>query len=98
VQTSLTVQHGQTIVLGGLIRENKSKAASGVPWLVRLPVIGFIFGSTRDFFDKTELIIMLTPVVIVDLDDVDAVTEGFKSKVDSVIRDLMETYQKRSRP
>jgi general secretion pathway protein D len=98
VQTSLTVQHGQTIVLGGLIRENKSKAASGVPWLVRLPVIGFIFGSTRDFFDKTELIIMLTPIVIVDLDDVDAVTEGFKSKVDSVVRDLMETYQKRSRP
>jgi general secretion pathway protein D len=98
VQTSLTVQHGQTIVLGGLIRENKSKAASGVPWLVRLPVIGFIFGTTRDVFDKTELIIMLTPVVIVDLDDVDAVTEGFKSKVDSVIRDLMDTYQKRSRP
>ena len=98
VQTTLTVQHGQTIVLGGLIRENKSKAASGVPWLVRLPVIGFIFGTTRDVFDKTELIIMLTPVVIVDLDDVDAVTEGFKSKVDSVVRDLMDTYQKRSTP
>jgi general secretion pathway protein D len=98
VQTSLTVRHGQTIVLGGLIRENKSKGARGVPWLVRLPIIGFIFGSTRDAFDKTELIIMLTPVVIVDLDDVDAVTEGFKSKVDSVVRDLMDTYQKRSRP
>jgi general secretion pathway protein D len=89
VQTSLTVQHGQTIVLGGLIRENKSKSARGVPWLVRLPIIGFIFGSTRDAFDKTELIIMLTPIVIVDLDDVDAVTEGFKSKVDSVVRDLL---------
>jgi general secretion pathway protein D len=92
------VQHGQTIVLGGLIRENKSKNARGVPWLVRLPIIGFIFGSTRDFFDKTELIIMLTPVVIVDLDDVDAVTEGFKSKVKSVITELMETYEKRSKP
>jgi len=98
VQTSLTVQHGQTIVLGGLIRENKSKNARGVPWLVRLPIIGFIFGSTRDFFDKTELIIMLTPVVIVDLDDVDAVTEGFKSKVKNVITELMETYEKRSKP
>ncbi|MHC4676917.1 MAG: hypothetical protein ACYTBZ_30910 [Planctomycetota bacterium] len=41
---------------------------------------------------------MLTPVVIVDLDDVDEVTEGFKSKVDSVVRDLMDTYQKRSKP
>ena len=98
MQTTLTVQHGQTIVLGGLIRENRSDASSGIPWLARLPLIGFIFGATRDAFDKTELIILLTPIVIVDLDDVDAVTEGFKSKVDSVVRDLMDTYQKRSTP
>jgi len=96
VRTSLTVQHGQTIVLGGLIRENKNKASSGIPWLARLPIIGFIFGATRDAFDKTELIILLTPMVIVDLDDVDAVTDGFKSRVDSVVRDMVETYQKRS--
>jgi general secretion pathway protein D len=96
VQTSLTVQHGQTIVLGGLIRENKSKSSSGVPWLARLPIIGFIFGATRDVFDKTELIILLTPMVIVDLDDVDTVTDGFKSRVNSVVEEMMETYQKRT--
>ena len=93
VQTSLTVQHGQTIVLGGLIRENKSKTSSGVPWLARLPIIGFIFGQTQDAFDKTELIILLTPKVIVNLDDVDIVTDEFKSKVNSVVRDM---YEKRS--
>jgi general secretion pathway protein D len=98
VQTSLTVQHGQTIVLGGLIRENKSKSSSGIPWLARLPIIGPIFGGTRDAFDKTELIILLTPMVIVDLDDVDAVTDGFKSKVNSVVNDMMDTYQKRKKP
>jgi len=98
VQTSLTVQHGQTIVLGGLIRENKSKASSGIPWFARLPIIGFIFGQTQDAFDKTELIILLTPKVIVDLDDVDTVTDEFKLKVDSVVRNLMDTYQKRSVP
>jgi general secretion pathway protein D len=95
VQTSLTVQHGQTIVLGGLIRENKSKSSSGVPWLAKIPVIGFIFGATRDAFDKTELIILLTPKVIVGLDDVDAITDGFKSKVDSVVKEM---YEKRSIP
>ena len=98
VQTSLTVQHGQTIVLGGLIRENKSKASRGIPWLARLPIIGFIFGTTKDVFDKSELIIMLTPNVIIDLDGVDAVTMGFKYKVDSVVRDLMDSYNKRSTP
>jgi general secretion pathway protein D len=93
VQTSLTVQHGQTIVLGGLIRENKSKTSSGVPWFARLPIIGFIFGQTQDAFDKTELIILLTPKVIVNLEDVDIVTDEFKLKVDSVVRDM---YEKRS--
>jgi general secretion pathway protein D len=98
VQTSLTVQHGQTIVLGGLIRENRSDASSGIPWLARMPIFGFLFGSTRDAFDKTELIILLTPRVIADLDAVDSITEGFKSKVNSVVKDMMDTYQKRSKP
>jgi general secretion pathway protein D len=98
VQTSLTVQHGQTIVLGGLIRENRTDASSGVPWLARIPVIGFLFGSTRDSFSKTELIILLTPLVVADLDEVDEVTEGFKSKVKSVVDEMVETYQRRARP
>jgi general secretion pathway protein D len=93
VKTSLTVQNGQTIVLGGLIRQNKSKSSSGIPGLARIPLIGSIFGATRDAFDKTELIILLTPRVIVNLDDVDDVTDGFKSKVDSVVKDM---YTKRS--
>jgi len=93
VRTSLTVKHGQTIVMGGLIRENRSDSSSGIPWLAKLPLIGFIFGSTRDAFDKTELIILLTPIVIVDLDDVDEVTDEFKSRVDSVVKDM---YEKRS--
>jgi type II secretory pathway component GspD/PulD (secretin) len=61
-------------------------------------VIGFLFGSTRDAFTKTELIILLTPLVIADLDEVDEVTEGFKSKVKSVVDEMVETYQKRARP
>jgi general secretion pathway protein D len=93
VQTTLTVRHGQSIVLGGLIRENKSKSTSGIPWLARLPIIGFLFGSKRDAFDKTELIILLTPKVIANLDDVDLVTDGFKSRVDFVVKDM---YEKRS--
>ena len=93
VQTSLTVQSGQTIILGGLIRENKGKSTSGIPFLARLPFIGFLFGTKRDAFDKTELIILLTPNVITNLDDVDLVTDSFKSRVDSVIKDM---YEKRS--
>jgi general secretion pathway protein D len=95
VQTSLTVEHGQSIVLGGLIRENKSKASSGVPCLARLPFFGWVFGDRRDSLDKTELIVLLTPQVIVSLDDVDSITEGFKAKVESVVKSM---YEKRTIP
>jgi general secretion pathway protein D len=94
LETSLTVRNGQTIVLGGLIRENTSKSNSGLPFLSRIPIIGALFGQTRDAFDKTELIILLTPRVIVDLDDVDEVTNEFKQKVYSVVQSMDESVNR----
>lgn len=85
VETSLTVQHGQTIVIGGLIKETSSKGSSGLPWLVRIPIIRYLFGNEKDSISKTELIILITPHVITSLEDVDSVTDEFKSKVKSVI-------------
>ncbi|RJP35865.1 MAG: type II secretion system protein GspD [Desulfobacteraceae bacterium] len=82
--TTLTVQSGQTIVIGGLIRETKSKGSSGMPWVVSVPVLNFLFGKTSDTFSKTELIIMISPYVITRLDDIDAVTADFKQKVGSL--------------
>ena len=87
VNTSLTVKHGQTIVIGGLIREIKDDSKSGSPWLVDIPVIRYLFGKTEKNTEKVELIILITPQVITSLEDVDAVTEEFKSKVGSVIKE-----------
>jgi general secretion pathway protein D len=88
VETTLTVEHGQTIVLGGLIRENRSKGNSGVPCLVRMPLLGPLFGQRRNALDKTELIILLTPKVIVNRDEIDAVTADFKARVESVVEGM----------
>lgn len=85
VDTSLTVRHGQTIVIGGLIRENRSEGRSGVPCLGGVPVFDWIFGKKSNTRDKTELIILITPRVIANFDDVDAVTREFKNKVGHVI-------------
>jgi general secretion pathway protein D len=62
--TNLVVQDGQTIVIGGLIREDTSKASSGIPFLSRIPLIGWLFGSWEDDKKRQELIILLTPRVI----------------------------------
>ncbi|MFZ2630281.1 MAG: type II secretion system secretin GspD [Desulfosalsimonadaceae bacterium] len=80
-ETTLTVQSGQTIVIGGLIRESKSDGAAGVPWLVTVPGLRWLFGKQSDSYSKTELIIMISPYVLDDFDDVDAVTREFKKKV-----------------
>jgi general secretion pathway protein D len=88
VDTTLTISHGQTIVLGGLIRENKSRGRRGVPVLMDMPLIGPIFGSRAEDLSKNELIILLTPRVIDSLDDVAAVTAEFENKVVDVIRTM----------
>jgi general secretion pathway protein D len=81
VNTTLTVKHNQTIVMGGLIKENKSDGRTGVPILNRIPILGFLFGKKSASITKAELIILITPRVITSLEDVDAVTEEFKKKV-----------------
>ena len=64
--TSLVVQDGQTIVIGGLIREDTSRSRTGVPFLSKVPILGWLFGNTEDDKSRAELIILLTPYVVKD--------------------------------
>jgi general secretion pathway protein D len=88
VNTTLTVKHNQTIVMGGLIKENKSDGRTGVPILNRIPILGFLFGKKSKTITKAELIILITPRVITSLEDVDAVTAEFKKKVEQTINSV----------
>jgi general secretion pathway protein D len=81
VNTTLTVKNGQTIVIGGLIRETKSDSFSGVPCVGDVPVLSYLFGKKSQSTDKTELIIFITPKVIASLEDVDIVSEEFRNRI-----------------
>ncbi|MDM8550691.1 type II secretion system secretin GspD [Desulfobacterales bacterium HSG2] len=81
VNTSLTVKHGQTIVIGGMIQQTENRGFSGLPCLGGIPAMQYLFGKKSESIDKTELIILITPRVIATLEDVDAVTEEFRRKV-----------------
>lgn len=63
-ETSLVVQDNQTIVIGGLIREDTSKGRTGIPFLSKIPILGWLFGNTSDDKARQEIIILLTPHVI----------------------------------
>jgi general secretion pathway protein D len=62
--TTLVVQDGQTIIIGGLIRESIKKSKAGIPILMKLPIIGFLFGNIDDSAERQEIIILLTPRVV----------------------------------
>ncbi|MCJ7684488.1 MAG: type II secretion system secretin GspD, partial [Desulfobacteraceae bacterium] len=85
VKTTLTVKHGQTIVIGGLIKDRESKNISGVPCLIDVPVVRYLFGQEEKRTEKVELIVLITPRVVADLDDVDAVTQEFKQKARNIV-------------
>jgi len=61
---SLVVKDGITVVLGGLMEDNRSNTTSGVPFLSRIPLIGYLFRSQSKDQEKTELVIFLTPHIV----------------------------------
>ena len=78
VTTSLILKTGETVMLGGLIRENKSKTKFKVPILGDIPLIGNLFKTTSDSVDKTELILEITTYILNDTEQLDFITKKFK--------------------
>ena len=78
LDTSIAVQSGQTILLGGLISEDDQDSDDGVPGLSRIPILGKLFGSTKRGHQRTELIVLITPQVVNNSDDAREVTEEYK--------------------
>ncbi len=64
IKSTVAVQDGDTLVLGGLIRENTSNVRSGIPLLYELPILGDLFGTTDMASERTELVVLLTPRIV----------------------------------
>jgi general secretion pathway protein D len=66
VETSVVLRDNQTLVLGGLISTRRTSSREGIPWLSKIPIIGFLFGRTAERVERAELLILITPRVIGD--------------------------------
>jgi general secretion pathway protein D len=64
IHSLVAVQSGETMVLGGLITDNKTRSSSGIPFLSQVPVLGALFGTQSDLNNRTELLVMITPRVV----------------------------------
>ena len=69
IRTNVTAPNGATIVLGGLIQDNKGTNISGIPYLDRIPLLGSLFRNTSKTHSRTELIVLMRPeVTLTNLD------------------------------
>ncbi len=84
ITSTVAINSGETIVLGGLIQEIESQAESGIPFLYKLPLIGKLFGQTSDSRRRTELIVLITPHVVRSNNDARKVTDEFRRKLKSL--------------
>jgi general secretion pathway protein D len=89
ITSTLAVQHGDTIALGGLIQETRTGGTSGIPILRNLPLIGPLFGVTSKTLSRTELIVLLTPRVVENRQDAREVTRELQRKLTGVFEERM---------
>lgn len=81
INTTVAVQSGDTIVLGGLIRENQDNGNSGIPGLRELPAVGWMFSQTNQTSRRTELVVLITPTAITNRDEAQEVTREFRNQL-----------------
>jgi general secretion pathway protein D len=81
VKSSISVANGQTVLLAGLIQDQKNENKSGIPVLDQIPGIGNAFSGQDNTKSRTELIIFIRPQIIRDAVDAHTVAEELRSKL-----------------
>ena len=98
-QATLSVRDGDTIMLGGFIKQTKNKSKSGVPILKDIPLLGGLFRSKSDSNDMTELIILLRATVLETPEEAAIVAQEEREALPGIRNleeDLKEDAQERS--
>jgi type IV pilus assembly protein PilQ len=64
ITTQVIVEHGQTVVLGGIYEHSKQERIEKVPFLGDIPLLGLLFRHKKEFDSRKELLIFVTPKII----------------------------------
>ena len=78
IKTEVIARSGQTVMLGGLVSENYDSGGSAAPGLAKIPLLGNLFKAKSKNNDRTELIMLVTPRIVDDLDQWDSVLDDFR--------------------
>ena len=85
IKSNIAVKSGETIVLGGLMRDNSTDGKSGMPVLSDVPVVGNLFSSTSHNGTRTELLVLITPTAIKSQRDLSKTGEEMRDRMKSLM-------------
>lgn len=81
ISSKVAVRSGESIVLGGLIKDSQTQGKSGVPLLQDLPLVGNLFGSNTRGGNRTELLVIITPKVVRTDPEIREVSEELRDRL-----------------
>lgn len=84
INSSVAVQDGETVVLGGLISDSRTRGKTGIPFLQSIPVLGNLFRDTSDNTTRTELMVLITPHVVDNTQKARKITEELRRRLPNV--------------
>lgn len=83
-ETSLVVKNGHTILIGGIIETRENLDSTKIPIVGDIPLLGNLFKSRSRVSSKTELLVLITPNVVYNVEESDKLTKSFQDKLKSV--------------
>ncbi|HEY6345348.1 MAG TPA: hypothetical protein VIY49_27960 [Bryobacteraceae bacterium] len=86
VQTQITTEDGATIAIGGVIQETTVISTVGIPFLDRIPYLGWVFGNKNYSHERSELLLFMTPHVIRDMTELLEASEELKGQMKKLQR------------
>lgn len=96
IESTVAIQSGDTIILGGLIQDNDSAGDSGIPFLHRIPVLGALFGSKTEGTNRTELLITISPKAINQYQDFGKIGEEFRTRMQGITDSFRDEFKSNS--
>jgi hypothetical protein len=84
IETQVNVPDGDTMVIGGIVIDNRSNTRSQVPFLGDLPIIGYLFSRDSTTNNKTALYFFVTPHILKEADFADLAEISYRKKLEAV--------------
>ena len=81
IGSKVAVRSGESIVLGGLIKDNNNSSKSGVPLLKDIPLVGNLFSQNSSEGKRTELLVIITPRVVRSDIDIREVSDDLRERL-----------------